>query len=633
MAATVAIEFDDGSKVIERSIGAEQLVTSTLGLINKAGTVPQTRATLFSGEGHAFNEYYDTDSVVKFIKEGNYERVGFQLPDSLLPDSPRILSAVASGLQDDNGESANTLFILGDTSYGDCCVDEVTANHLGANAIVHYGPSCLQPTSRLPVRYVFGKAPVDVKVCVEKCLSHCAANPEKISSVLVLHDVEFSHAAKSIRAEFDAQIKAKAGTLVFDGNIYVGVTRFENATAKSDVHGKIVHSIEGQFIESVANQRFTLGDDCLIYYIGTEGPRLVRLAMRYSNHPFLVFDPNDSIGAVVPAMEKAARMVQKRYFQVQKAKDASIFGILIGTLSVARYRDMLERVRLLLRRMGRKFYTFIVGKVNVAKLANHPEVDVYVLIACPQNSLLQSREFYKPVVTPFELEMALSPERVWDGAYSSNFLDLLPQKADSPTSVQNDGKVVPVNLPAEEHGGGGSDDELPYMSLVDGTLKSLRHKKEESLVSGVSSKDLMLYAEHSSLVVQDAAGYMATQRTFKGLEQRLGETAPMVAVPGLSGIAASYASEPAPSTHPPTSADTEGGITWKNAPESSSQPHSISCVRGERRDVCGCSSAPNIIAADSSVVQSDELEMAMSGLVVPLFGDISSSDDESSDSS
>ena len=70
----------------------------------------------------------------------------------------------------------------------------------------------------------------------------------------------------------------------------------------------------------------------------------------------------------------------------------------------------------------------------------------------------------------------------------------------------------------------------------------------------------------------------------------------------------------------------------KNAPESSSQPHSISCVRGERRDVCGCSSAPNIIAADSSVVQSDELEMAMSGLVVPLFGDISSSDDESDSS-
>ena len=37
---------------------------------------------------------------------------------------------------------------------------------------------------------------------------------------------------------------------------------------------------------------------------------------------------------------------------------------------------------------------------------------------------------------------------------------------------------------------------------------------------------------------------MNTKRTFKGLEQRLGETKPMKAVQGLSGIAQSYQSEP-----------------------------------------------------------------------------------------
>ena len=109
-------------------------------------------------------------------------------------------------------------------------------------------------------------------------------------------------------------------------------------------------------------------DNVMVYYIGSEGPRLVRLAMRYSNNHFVVYDPQTEDGTdsiIVPAMQKAARMVQKRYFQVQKAKDARIFGILIGTLSVARYRDILKRVRELLKRMGRKHYTFIVGKVNV----------------------------------------------------------------------------------------------------------------------------------------------------------------------------------------------------------------------------------------------------------------------------
>lgn len=31
------------------------------------------------------------------------------------------------------------MFVTGDTSYGSCCVDEVSAKHLKADAIVHYG--------------------------------------------------------------------------------------------------------------------------------------------------------------------------------------------------------------------------------------------------------------------------------------------------------------------------------------------------------------------------------------------------------------------------------------------------------------------------------------------------------------
>jgi diphthamide biosynthesis protein 2 len=35
------------------------------------------------------------------------------------------------------------VFILGDTSYGECCVDEVNAEHNAADVVVHYGRSCL----------------------------------------------------------------------------------------------------------------------------------------------------------------------------------------------------------------------------------------------------------------------------------------------------------------------------------------------------------------------------------------------------------------------------------------------------------------------------------------------------------
>jgi len=36
-------------------------------------------------------------------------------------------------------------YILADTSYGSCCVDEIAAEHADADCIIHYGRACLSP--------------------------------------------------------------------------------------------------------------------------------------------------------------------------------------------------------------------------------------------------------------------------------------------------------------------------------------------------------------------------------------------------------------------------------------------------------------------------------------------------------
>lgn len=69
---------------------------------------------------------------------------------------------------------------------------------------------------------------------------------------------------------------------------------------------------------------------------------------------------------------------------------------------------MIERVTCSVKASGRKCYTFLVGKPNVPKLANFPEVDAFVLVACPENSLADARDYMQPVVTPYELDLALN---------------------------------------------------------------------------------------------------------------------------------------------------------------------------------------------------------------------------------
>lgn len=85
-----------------------------------------------------------------------------------------------------------------------------------------------------------------------------------------------------------------------------------------------------------------------------------------------------------------------------------------------------------------------MGKPNPAKLGNFMEVECFVLVACPENSLLDAKvtyvlnqgmgrllrscclqEFLQPIVTPYELEVALQPTQTWTGRYVLDFGQLL----------------------------------------------------------------------------------------------------------------------------------------------------------------------------------------------------------------
>lgn len=165
-------------------------------------------------------------------------------------------------------------------------------------------------------------------------------------------------------------------------------------------------------------------DDYCMFYVGQEGSTLTNFMMTWNRNPFSSFDPLTSTGRAESVNVNKALM--KRYYAIERAKDASVVGILVGTLGVASYLDIMNRLKESIRRAGKKSYMFAMGKLNVAKLANFLEIDIYVLVACPENSLLDSSEFYRPVITPFEMEVACNRNREWTGVYVTDFRDLLP---------------------------------------------------------------------------------------------------------------------------------------------------------------------------------------------------------------
>ena len=79
----------------------------------------------------------------------------------------------------------------------------------------------------------------------------------------------------------------------------------------------------------------------------------------------------------------------------------------MGTLSLSHHREIVARLKRLLRRAKKPYTTLVVGRINEAKLMNLPDLDALVLIACPQSSLFDDPTLLIPVVTPFELECVL----------------------------------------------------------------------------------------------------------------------------------------------------------------------------------------------------------------------------------
>lgn len=164
--------------------------------------------------------------------------------------------------------------------------------------------------------------------------------------------------------------------------------------------------------------------DYCMFYVGQEGATLTNFMMTWNRCSFSSYNPVTSMGRAESVNVNKALM--KRYYAIERAKDASVVGILVGTLGVASYLAIIDRLKESIRRAGKKSYMFAMGKLNVAKLANFLEIDIYVLVACPENSLLDSSEFYRPVVTPFEMEVACNSNREWTGEYVTDFRDLLP---------------------------------------------------------------------------------------------------------------------------------------------------------------------------------------------------------------
>jgi diphthamide biosynthesis protein 2 len=239
------------------------------------------------------------------------------------------------------------------------------------------------------------------------------------------------------------------------------------------------------------------------------------------------------------------RQLNRRFYLVQKARLAKVFGLLVANLSDVYMQSVVHSLRSLIEehsqnQSNKACYTFVVGKINPAKISNFAEIDCFVMVACPEHSLLllagdDEREYPVPIITPLELTMALGLVEWGSVAYSLDSHDYLLRQQQQQDNNVNKGDGAAVTSDDEDN-----DSDAPYFNPVTGRYEaSVKHHHNNH----DDDADLNLAAlpgQGTLSKYTSAAADFLKKREYQGLQVNAGETKVEAAKMGQQGIASNY---------------------------------------------------------------------------------------------
>ncbi|XP_050521998.1 2-(3-amino-3-carboxypropyl)histidine synthase subunit 2 isoform X2 [Daktulosphaira vitifoliae] len=316
----------------------------------------------------------EIEKCVDWIKQGNYETVCIQLPDNMLHISVEISLEFEKLL-------GFRVYILGDTSYGSCCVDETAAQHVNADCVIHFGRACLTPTSCLPVYYILPKQNLDIQKCSTIILEQFSSIDEPI---LVLYDVVYHH-LRNYLVESLASIKS------------IVISNLD-----------LPHSEENKDVVKLFGRQFSDCNYKYIIYLTFDNymNNVNRFILNKQGSEVYLYKNNFD----VLIEESLSKVIKQKYYIHEKIKDCTHIGILICSLSMKGLMDHIKKVKSLCKAHNKKSYIFSVGRPNVAKLANFPEVQIFVNITCSEGVIENKKEFMQLIVGIEDIEVALFQE-------------------------------------------------------------------------------------------------------------------------------------------------------------------------------------------------------------------------------
>ncbi|OBA22314.1 diphthamide biosynthesis protein [Metschnikowia bicuspidata var. bicuspidata NRRL YB-4993] len=449
----------------------------TYAKVNKA-EIRRSHLQLAEGDDYVarIHEYYSLDELASFLcgtspaengEQGNkYKRVTLQFPDLLICDSATIVQELQKKLNSccsDPMDSNQRLWILADTSYSACCIDEVAAQHVNSDLVVHFGDACLNPVASLSSAYVFGKPRLDLGHLASEFEARYPLSSFKDQKVVLLADAPHTYLLEALaRRLSEYQIIVTDLNLSDEHSLIIGHQPQLCPASNLRALGRVFRGLDVEDNDDSVLSEYDL------FHIGLpEAPRLLQLTTKFQS--VTTFHENKVSQGPFPNL-------MRRYRYMHMARAAGTVGILVNTLSLANTKVLVNQLAKKIKEAGKKHYIFVVGKPNVAKLANFEAVDMWCVLGCDHQGIIldQTSEYFKPIVTPYELILAIGDEFSWTGKWVTDFRNVLSEigEDDVPEAPQGESSQN-SGLPEDQE----SDEEPefnPVTGLYTSTARPLR---------------------------------------------------------------------------------------------------------------------------------------------------------------
>eukprot|EP01084_Bolivina_argentea_P102941 184411_1 len=140
-------------------------------------------------------ESWQINDTIAFIVQHKATKIGLQFPDHLLKQSSSIALLLQQELSKLSNNNDYKVYIMADTTFAPCCVDEISAQHVNADVIIHYGWTCCSPTNRIPVLHVLGHQTFNIQLLNQLLFSPTIFKQifSSFNKILILYEPHYNH--------------------------------------------------------------------------------------------------------------------------------------------------------------------------------------------------------------------------------------------------------------------------------------------------------------------------------------------------------------------------------------------------------------------------------------------------------